>query len=185
LSDTARVESSDAIVDFRAALLTFLDEVRRAMESVHMKADRTLRWLDEDVPSYWHREEQRSYDAVNAARIALQICRTRTVAGRKSSCIEEKVEYRRSQERLEFCRAQKGRVRSTSIDAHHAADDFRARMARFERFVESDLPKLQALLHRTSVALDAYTATRPPSVRPQPPSDAAGNDGGGSPPEGG
>lgn len=168
-SASAHVGSSDAIVDYRAALNTFLDEMNAALDAVRGKAGKALRWLDEDAPGYWRAEEQRSYDAVNSARTALTICRTQTVAGRRKSCIEEKVALRKAQDRQEVCRVQKARTRSASIDAHAAADDYRARITALERFLESELPRLLALLHRTSVALDAYSATRPAAARAQPP----------------
>ena len=158
---SAHVGSSDAIVDYRAALLTFLDEVSSAMESIQMKAGKALRWLDEDAPAYWKREQQTAYDAVAAARTELVKCRTITVAGRKKSCIEEKKALQRAQARLDLCDAQRSKTRAAAIESHSAADDYRARIGALERFVESELPKLQALLHRTIVALDAYGATRP------------------------
>ena len=158
---SAHVGSSDAIVDYRAALHTFLDEVNAALESVRGKAGKALRWLDEDAPGYWHAQEQRGYDTVNSARTALTVCKTQTVAGRRKSCIEEKAALSKAKDRLEVCRVQRAAARAASIDAHAAADDYRARIAALERFLESELPKLAAVLHRTSVALDAYSATRP------------------------
>ena len=166
--DAAYVGSSDAIVDLRAAVLTFIDEVAAALESVRGKAGKAMRWLDEDAPAYWRTQEQQSYDAVATARTALSICRTQTVAGRRKSCIEEKAALRKSQERQEVCRLQKSRTKAAALSAHDAADDYRAQIAALERFLETDLPKLLAILHRTSVSLDAYSATRPSSPRAAP-----------------
>ena len=173
---SAHVGSSDAIVDLRAALHTFIDEVTAALESVQMKAGKALRWLDEDAPAYWRRQEQEAFDAVNAARTALSICRTQTVAGRRKSCIEEKQALARSKDRLELCGVQRARTRGAALDAHAAADDYRARITALQRFVEAELPKLLATLHRTSVALDAYSATRPPSPKTPEPAQAAGEE---------
>lgn len=166
MNDHAHVGSSDAIVEFRAALLTFLEESMAAVESIEMKAQQTLRFLDEEAPNYWSNQTRLAYDGVNKTRIELNICRNRTVAGRKSSCIEEKKAFARAQDRLELCRRQQGITRKTSIDAHDAADEFRARISHLHRLLETEVPKLQGLLHRTSVSLDAYTATRPPSAQP-------------------
>lgn len=160
----AHVGSSDAIVEFRAALLTFQEEAQAAVDAIEMKAGQTLRFLDEDAPRYWDGQVRESYDKVNEARIALSICRNKTIAGRRSSCIEEKKAYTRAQDRLETSRTKRSATRATSIEAHEAADEFRARMAELHRLLEVDVPKLQALLHRTSVSLEAYTATRPPAA---------------------
>lgn len=166
MNDNAHVGSSDAIVAFRAALLTFQDEATAAVDSIEQKAQQTLRFLDEDAPNYWSNQMRLAYDDVNKSRIELSICRNRTVAGRKSSCIEEKKAYARAQDRLDLCRRQQSVTRKTSIDAHDAADEYRARISHLRRILESEVPKLQALLHRTSVTLDAYTATRPPQAKP-------------------
>ena len=164
---SAYVGSSDAIVDLRAAIHTFVDEVTAALESVHQKSGKACRWLDEDAPAYWRSQEQRSFDAVAAARTALTICKTKTVAGHRSSCLEEKVALRKAQDRLELCKVQRGRTRAASLETHAAVDDFRAQVSALERFLESDIPKALAVLHRTSVSLDAYTATRPSRPRPR------------------
>lgn len=173
MRENAHVGSSDAIVAFRAALLTFQEEALAAVESIEMKAGKTLRFLDEEAPGYWGAETRTAYDNVNKARIELSICRNKTVAGRKSSCIEEKKAYAKTQDRLEFCRRQQSVTRKTSLDAHDAADEYRARITHLRRVLESDVPRLQVLLHRISVSLEAYTATRPPTSNPQPVDSAA------------
>lgn len=164
VNENAYVGSSDAIADFRAALLTFQEEAQSAVESAETKAGQTLRFLDEDAPGYWDAQTRSAYDEVNAARIALSVCRNKTVAGRKSSCIEEKKAFAKAQDRLEVCQRKRSVARKTSIDAHDAAAEFRARIAHLHRILDAEVPKLQNLLHRTAVSLEAYTATRPSSA---------------------
>ena len=165
-SPTARLLNADVITDTRAALATFEDEARSVIESVGMKSEATLRWLDEEAPRYWVTSARQANEATAAARSALEICRQRTVAGHRSTCLEEKQALRRAKDREEFCRDQRTMTRSTSTSLRQTVDELRTRIVQLERWLDGELPRLQARLHQTSVAVSAYTATRPAAVRP-------------------
>lgn len=174
-SFSARLLDADVITDTRAALATFEDEARSVIESVGMKSEATLRWLDEEAPRYWATSARQANESTAAARSALEICRQRTVAGHRSTCLEEKQALRRAKDREEFCRDQRTMTRATGTSLRQTVDELKTRIVQLERWLDGELPRLQARLHQTAVAVSAYTATRPAAVRPVSvdPSDAS------------
>ena len=157
----ARLLDADVLTDFRAALATFEDEARGVLDSVGRKTSGTLRWLDDEAPLYWAQSQRKASDAISSARTALDMCKMRTVAGHRSSCIEEKQALARAKDREEFCHAQRNRVRGVAHAARHSVDELAGRLSQLERWLDGDLPKLQARLHRTAKAIEAYAATAP------------------------
>lgn len=159
---------ADVLTDFRAALATFEDEAQAVLDSVSAKANATQRWLDEEAPLYWANSSRKASDSIASARIALEMCRLRTVAGHRSSCIEEKKALARAKDREEFCQTQRAKVRSASVDLRHEVDEMLGRLAQLQRWLDGDLPKLQARLHRTAKAVEAYASTPPVRAATQP-----------------
>ena len=169
----ADLRSADVLTDVRAALATFEDEARAVLESIGMKADSTVRWLNEEAPFYWQNASRTANDKMAAARIALDICKQRSVAGHRPSCIEEKQALARSKERERFCHDQRSIVRSHAHNLRHEVDEAKTRLVMLQRWLDGDLPKLQARLHRLAVAIAAYAATPPVRAGDTAPREAA------------
>lgn len=155
----ARIETVDALRDFRAALVIFLERATTAMGDVRQKIDRTVAWLELDRPGYWRDQERRAYDQVAANRVAYETCRMRTVAGRHSDCIEEKKAFERSKARLEYVHVKQKAVRKWMVEASKEANEFRARTSSFQRTIDHDVPLMIAQLGRMIDAIEAYSGT--------------------------
>ena len=164
------LRSADVLTDARAALATFEDEARAVIESVARKSDATVRWLEEDAPHYWQGAQRKANENVSATRTTFDACKLRTVAGQRSACIEEKQAYMRAKERERFCEGQRRVVRGEATNLRHGVDELMVRIRLLQRWIDGDLPKLQARLHRTAVAIAAYTATKPPAAKIEQPS---------------
>jgi hypothetical protein len=96
------------------------------------------------------------FERLSQARTQLTTCQMRTVAGRRPACIEEKQAYERAKQRLQRCQEMVGCVKQWSVKLTHESDEFRGRMAALARCVENDLPRMIALIERTSAALERY-----------------------------
>lgn len=160
-SGRANVQSIDALRDTRLALIAFGERTDAALADLRSKIDRTLAWLEQDRPLYWREQERRAYDLVASTRIAYETCRMRTVGGRHSECIEEKVAHQRAKARLEHCQRKIEIVRRWNAEAGRQADEFRGRVGPLKRTLEDDLPNLVALVTRMIDSLEAYADVRP------------------------
>jgi len=157
----ANVQSVDALHDVRLALVAFGERTGSAMGELRSKIDRTIAWLEQDRPLYWRDQERRAYDSVATTRIAYETCRLRTVGGRHSECIEEKIAHQRAKARLEYCKQKIEVVRRWNIEASRQVDEYRGRAAPLQRLVDEELPNMVAMLSRMIDALEAYAEIGP------------------------
>ncbi|MBS0206210.1 MAG: hypothetical protein JSS49_25220 [Planctomycetes bacterium] len=156
----ANVHSLDALRDVRLALLAFGERGSTALGELRSKIDRTMAWLEEDRPMYWRDQERRAYDGVASTRIAYETCRMRTVGGRHSECIEEKVAFQRAKMRLEYCQQKIEVVRRWTAEARRQVDEYRGRSGPMQRWIDDELPNVVAMVGRMIDALEAYADIR-------------------------
>lgn len=152
----ANIQSLDGLRDLRMALIAFGERTETALGELRSKIDRTMSWLETDRPMYWREQERRAYDGVASARVAYETCRMRTVGGRHSECIEEKVAFQRARHRLEFCQHKLEVVRRWNVEAGRQVDEYRGRSGPLQRFLEDELPNILAKLSRMIDAIEAY-----------------------------
>ncbi len=164
----ANVQSVDALRDVRLSLIAFGERASSALGELRSKIDRTLAWLQQDRPMYWREQERRAYDGVASARIAYETCRMRTVGGRHSECIEEKVAFQRAKVRLEFCQHKIEVVLRWTIEAGRQVDEYRGRSGPLKRRIDEEIPNVVAMLSRMIDALEAYAEIRSAQVESTP-----------------
>ncbi|QDU36559.1 hypothetical protein Mal4_08460 [Maioricimonas rarisocia] len=184
---SAHVTSIAALRDFKAALKEFQDEAGVALSTLQLEAQRVLEWCEHDRPAYWTREVRRAFDKVAETRSALNSCQMRTVAGRRSSCIEEKQAFEKAKRRLQHSQEQVERTRRWAVRLRHVCDEFRSHLGTTQRAFDGEIPRTLGLLERMLTALEAYaevappaeeTTSRPPrsSKEKQPPQPDRGSD---------
>ncbi len=154
---SANVQSIDAIKDVRVALIRFQERATTAMSDLRQKVDRTVAWLELDRPNYWQEQERRAYDLVASTRVAYETCKLRTVAGRRSDCIEEKKALERAKMRMEYIREKQQAVRKWMVQAGKEANEYRSRTSNFMRTLENDVPLMIAQLGRMIDAIERYS----------------------------
>ena len=154
---TANVRSIEAVRDFRVALLTFQQNVSDALTSMQEQVYSALDWMENDRPRHWHQKELQALDQISEARIALEGARMRkSMDDYRPSLIEEKQALKDAKDRLTFCQEKMQIVKAMCIKVRHEADEFRGRMSQLERLLETDLPKMVALLELMLTALESY-----------------------------
>jgi hypothetical protein len=163
MSPRANVRSLDAIRYFRPAVIRFEDDVSAALTGLRTELNRTLQWLDHECPAYWQQQIRAGFDKVAETRTQLSRKQMITVAGRHSDCIDEKKAHARAKERLEEAQAKLRLCRQWSIKAHRASDEYNARLGRVEQSLSQTLPRMQAILEKIILALEAYSAVDRPS----------------------
>lgn len=162
MASGAQVWTLDALVEFRAALIVFLERAAGACGSLRQEVQRTMIWLEQEQPRYWQEQVRRAFDRVAGARTALETCRLRTVAGRRPACIEEQVALRRAKERLEYCQGQVEVTRRWAIKARDQSEEFMGRIGPLERALEYEVPQMLAALERMIAAIEAYADVQRP-----------------------
>jgi hypothetical protein len=152
----ANVRSLDSIQRFRPKVAQFEEDLGSALTSLRQEISRTLQWLDHDCPSYWQNQVRSGFDHVAEARTTLMRKQMITVAGHRSECIDEKKALSKAKQNLELAQEKVQACRQWSIKAHHAADEYTARVGRVEQAVGKGLPRIKMMLDRMLAALESY-----------------------------
>jgi len=152
----ANVRSLDSVQRFRPKISQFEEDLGAALTSLRVEVNRTLQWIDHDCPNYWQNQVRHGFDRVAEARTILMRKQMITVAGHRSEAIDEKKALAKAKQNLELAQQKVQACRQWSIKAHHAADEFTARVGRVEQNVGRSLPRIKVMLERMIAALEDY-----------------------------
>ncbi len=152
----ANVRSLDSIQRFRPKVSQFEEDLAAALTTLRVEINRTLQWIDHDCPQYWQNQVRTGFDRVAEARTQLTRKSMITVAGHRSECIDEKKALAKAKQNLELAQQKVQACRQWSIKAHHAADEYTARVGRVEQMVGKGLPRIKMMLDRMIAALEDY-----------------------------
>jgi hypothetical protein len=152
----ANVRSLDSVQRFRPKVSQFEDDLGAALTSLRVEINRTLQWIDHDCPQYWQNQVRGGFDRVAEARTTLMRKQMITIAGHRSECIDEKKALAKAKQNLEIAQQKVQACRQWSIKAHHAADEYTARVGRVEQHVGRSLPRIKMMLDRMIAALEDY-----------------------------
>ena len=167
MSNSANVNSIDAIRLFAAAVAKFQEEARLCLTMMDAQLRQILFWLERDRPGFWKHEIENCMREVADARVRLHQCRMRKLGDFRPSCIEEVKAVEKSQNDVEFAQKQIPNVKRWFGEATHEAEEYRGRASQLTQAVERDLPRLMALLAFTIDRLEAYAAVSSPSGVPE------------------
>jgi len=164
MSQSANVTSLDALRKFRQALLRFSEEASDALVGLQMEVLRALEWLEHDRPHFWKAQIRRCYDQVAQARAELERAKTKEVAGHKPSCYEEKKALELAKKRLEYAQQKLEAVKRWTVLVRDEINEYRGRLGPLERCLETDIPRIVALLEKQIAALEAYVQIEAPEL---------------------
>ena len=153
---TANVHSLEALGEFKLTLIDFKASIEDAIMMLEQEILRAVDWLEHDRPFYWDNQIRNAYDSVGEARTNYESCRTRTVAGHRSMCLEEKKALEMAKRRLKLCQDKMEVSKKWFITIRHEADEYRGRMSQLQRCMDDELPKTMALLERMIRSLEEY-----------------------------
>ncbi|HLL89247.1 MAG TPA: hypothetical protein VK324_08080 [Tepidisphaeraceae bacterium] len=86
----AKVDSIDAIRQFRVALIKFAESANAALSDAEADATRTLIWLEHDQVGYWKDQLKKRHAVVERCKEALRMKRLfKDSAGRQQSAVDE------------------------------------------------------------------------------------------------
>jgi hypothetical protein len=152
----ANVRSLDSVQRFRPKVAQFEEDLGAALTSLRVEINRTLQWIDHDCPAYWQNQVRQGFDRVAEARTQLMRKQMITIAKHRSEAIDEKKALAKAKQNLELAQQKVQACRQWSIKAHHAADEYTARVGRVEQNVGKGLPRIKMMLDRMVAALEDY-----------------------------
>lgn len=169
MNQSARVTSIDALSAFRTALLKFEENVRDALDSLGLQAQRGADWVESDRAAYWPAQERRARDDLQAAQVALERCEMAIRPDDRRSCYDEKQAVLAARRRLRLCESKIKLIRKWARVVRQEALELSGDLGRLEHYVDQDLPRAVASLENMVQALARYAQAGPSSPPSQPP----------------
>jgi hypothetical protein len=166
MSQSARVESLDALKEFKAHLVTFGVDVLEALAAAETAIQRALDGLEQQL-KYWHAEVRRRHEELAHAKAALAQKRWGHTEGRGAGTTEAEMAVRHAQQRLREAEEKVQVCKRWLLHLPREIGEYQGPARRLGGWIEADLKQGAALLERRIEALEGYlTPAAPPPETP-------------------
>jgi hypothetical protein len=165
MADKAHVSSTEAIADFRAALLVYGAKMRPLLDDASDSVSRTREWLRVDRRVHWENRMKQSAAALTEAQQAVfsaELARLRPPSAAELAAVQR---HRRDMSEAE----EKLRILKKILLSYDKETMTRLKQVDQLRFmVTVELPKAARHLEALLASLDAYAETSRPKPEPGP-----------------
>jgi hypothetical protein len=163
MSSQAAVHSVEELKNFRVALALYGEDTLATLGAVEAEVRRTVRWLEEERPGYWHDQIKRRREVVAMARAEVFKRNLQKKADYNPAMSEQKDALRKAEASLQDAEKRLVMVRKWQPLLRHAVLEYHASVQRLKDIAAGDVPSAVNLLTRMVDALEAYLRTAPPS----------------------
>lgn len=170
MSESARVNSLDALKALHAALARYGPEALEALGAAEMEIRRVFDFLHEQL-KHWQRQVDKRHEDVNRARADLAHARSLR-QGERSGYVEQEIALRKAQNRLREAEEKVVAVKRWLVHLPQAIHEYEGPARRLAGMLDSDLKQGLAILNSKIDILEAYMAvqTSEPPAAPGGPS---------------
>ncbi|GIW76248.1 MAG: hypothetical protein KatS3mg104_1311 [Phycisphaerae bacterium] len=162
MSQGAKVRDIEAIRQFRAALVKFVESAGVALTDAEGEITRKLTWLETEQSHFWISQVRKWSEEVNRAKDAVRQKRIfKDSLGRPQSTVDEEKYLKKCQKILEQAeqKLENTRRHAKQLQREHLL--YRGGVQRLATALSSDLPNAIALLDRITDRLEQYVASSP------------------------
>jgi hypothetical protein len=165
MSQTARVDSVDALKEFRVALIKFAEAANAALGDAESEVQRAQMWLENDQMSFWQSQIRKRTELVSRCKDALRMKKVfKDATGSRQSYIDEEKALAKATRMLEEAEQKMANTKSWARRFQKEAAAYKGSVQRLSTFVLADVPVATAKLDRMTAALQAYIAFVAPQV---------------------
>ncbi|SIO05722.1 hypothetical protein SAMN05444166_2233 [Singulisphaera sp. GP187] len=168
----ANVRSTDAIKQFKVALLTYAEDARIALGSMEMEIRQVRNWLERDQYTYWTAQIKRAKEKISEARTELNRKRLSQSNSDAVSDSDQKEALRIAKLRLEEAEDKVERIKRWGPIFEHALSEYHSQSQPLSDKLSGGLVGSLALLERMIVALEEYAALQAPAAPTLPPTSS-------------
>ena len=163
MSSQATVLSVEALKQFRAALALYGEDTLAAIGAVEAEVRRTVLWLEQNRPGYWHDQIKRRRELVSQARADVFRKKLQKRPDYTPPMSEQVENLRKAEASLQEAEKRLTLVRKWQPRLQHAVLEYHATVQRIKELAATDLPNAALLLGRIVDAIEAYLRVQPPS----------------------
>lgn len=160
--DQIRLDSVDALQDFRAALWKFIEKARTALGEAEADLQRTLMWLETEQRTYWQHQIHKRTEMVSRAREAVRAKKMfRNVDNTRPSAIEEEKALTIAQRGLEEAHQKSIAVKKYTQQLQKEILLYRGQTQRLASSLQVELPQGAAMLEQLIASVESYLGVAP------------------------
>jgi hypothetical protein len=163
MSSQAAVHSIDELKNFRVALALYGDDTLATLGAVEAEVRRTLRWIEEERPAYWHDQIKKRREQVAMARADVFRKNIQKKADYNPAMSEQKDNLRKAEASLQDAEKRLAMVRKWQPTLRNAVLEYHGSVQRLKDAAAGEVPRGVNLLTRIIDALEAYLQVAPPS----------------------
>ena len=170
MGESAHVESTEALREFRVALAKFVEACNSALSDAEGDLRDTLNWLENEQFSHWQGQIRKRQDLLDRAKEALRMKRLfKDSTGRTPQAVEEEKAVRLCQARVEEAEQKLQNVKKYTRVLQKEIDVYKGGIQRFSTSIQSDIPVAMALLDKWATTLEAYISLAASEIQPSAP----------------
>lgn len=157
MSQSARVDSIDALKHFRVALWKFAEAANVALGDAEADLHRTMSWLENEQLSHWQTQVRKLMELVGRAKEAVRMKKLfKGPAGSKQSVVDEEKALAAAMRNLADAEQKLANTKQWSRRLQKEILMYRGQVQRFSTSVQSDIPVAVNKLDGMVAALEAY-----------------------------
>ena len=180
----AKVESIEAIANFKRALFKFAESANAALTDAEAEMNHVYRWLEHEQRVYWQNNVRKAGELVSRCEEALRQKRLfKDASGRIPSAVDEEKALARAKRMREHAEERLENVKRYTPRLQREIMLYKGQVTRFATFVAADIPGAAAKLDKMVDSLEAYVnlaasdASVPLTGVAQPPPPPASEEG--------
>lgn len=153
----ARVESIEAIANFKRALFKFAESANAALTDAEADMAHVHRWLEHEQRVYWQNNVRKAGELVSRCEDALRQKRIfKDASGRTPSAVDEEKALAKAKRMKEHAEERLENVKRYTPRVQREIMLYKGQVTRLATFVAADIPAAAAKLDKMVAALDAY-----------------------------
>jgi hypothetical protein len=157
MSQSARVESIDALKHFRVALWKFAEAANVSLGDAEADLHRTQSWLENEQLSHWQTQVRKLTELVGRAKEAVRMKKLfKGAAGSKQSAVDEEKALAAALRSLADAEQKLVNTKQWSRRLQKEILMYKGQVQRFATSVQSDIPVAVSKLDGMTAALEAY-----------------------------
>ena len=158
MSQAANVRSLESLVEFRTALVKYIDKAKRSISTADSEVSRTQIWLQSTQPLHWKHEIRRSEEKLAQAKSELFRATISQPDNPRGPTDQIRLVKKR-QDEIKFAEEKLERTKRCSRHLEHELNEYRGAMTPLSSSLDGDMNKAVSILERAISSLEAYIAT--------------------------
>lgn len=155
MSERARVLSTEALKEAKAALAEFAEAVSIALSAVDSDVNKMTSWLQNDRPAHWQRQVRLRHERVEKAKAEIAK-KQLTAAPEPASVVFERKALKRRQDELEAAKGRLAAVKRWAPVWEKQAQLYKGACRQLTEALARDIPAATLRIERMLDSLEEY-----------------------------